>query len=349
MYWACDRARTTAAVLLVGIGLAATYGCARPAGELFPARSPPRVWPAPPNTPRIMFLGEIADSGALHAGTSASEAVASVLRGSRPPIHFSAPHAVAVSGSDLVAVADSAGACVHILDLKHRTHVLVAGGFGTHFHSPVGVAWAKDRLFVTDAGKKEIIELDPQGGARVRFGGHELQRPVGITYVASRHQLYVVDGDAHQLKRFSPDGSYCGALGSRGAGPGEFNYPSHVTSHGDRLLVSDSGNFRVQLLTLDGEFLASIGQKGDAAGDFALPKGVAFDTQGHLYVVDARFENIQLFDERGQLLMALGEEGREQGEFSLPAGITVDELDRIWVADAGNRRLQVFQFLRNPL
>ncbi|MCH7632502.1 MAG: 6-bladed beta-propeller, partial [Planctomycetes bacterium] len=117
---------------------------------------------------------------------------------------------------------------------------------------------------------------------------------------------------------------------------------------GDKLLVSDSGNFRVQLLDLEGRPIRTIGQKGDGAGDFSLPKGVAFDSEGHIYVVDAQFENVQVFDSAGQLLMAFGREGTDLGAFWLPSGLTIDDEDRIWVADAGNRRVQLFTYLRAP-
>jgi DNA-binding beta-propeller fold protein YncE len=97
---------------------------------------------------------------------------------------------------------------------------------------------------------------------------------------------------------------------------------------------------------LDGNGISTIGQKGDGAGDLSLPKGVAFDSEGHIYIVDAHFENIQIFDEAGQLLMAFGREGQEPGKFSLPAGLAIGPDDQIWVADSGNRRLQVFEYIR---
>ena len=125
-----------------------------------------------------------------------------------------------------------------------------------------------------------------------------------------------------------------------------FNYPTHLCCTGDKLLVADSGNFRVQLLDLDGNCVNVFGQKGDGAGDFALPKGVAFDSEGHIYVVDTHFENVQVFNPQGQLLMAFGREGHELGRFWLPAGLAIDAQDRIWVADSGNHRLQVFEYIR---
>ena len=108
----------------------------------------------------------------------------------------------------------------------------------------------------------------------------------------------------------------------------------------------DAGNGRVQSLTPSGQPLTAIGQLGDAPGDLALPKGVALDSDGHIYVVDARFENIQIFAPDGQLLLTVGSEGKGAGQFALPGGIAIDAHDRIWVCDTYNGRVQVFQYTK---
>jgi DNA-binding beta-propeller fold protein YncE len=91
--------------------------------------------------------------------------------------------------------------------------------------------------------------------------------------------------------------------------------------------------------------MRQIGRKGDLPGYFSQPKGLALDSQSHLYVVDANFESIQIFNADGALLMDFGQEGRGAGEFWLPTGVFIDARDRIWVADSYNRRVQVFDFL----
>ena len=349
MSWASGNNARTWVVLtcLLGAGLAA--GCARPKGVLFEPIDPPRVWPPPPDVPRIRLLGVLSDSRDLKPAQPGAEVLKAALRGPRQPIEFSGPQTVAYRHPGILAVADGAGAAVHLLELESRDHRRVTGWDDQRFGLPMGVAWAGDRLFVADAKRHEVIELDGEGRCRGRFGGDVLQRPVGIAYVPGRRQLYVVDGGAHRITVFGLDGTLVTTLGRPGLKPGEFNFPTHICCAGEQLLVADSGNFRVQLLDLDGRCLRTIGQKGDGAGDFALPKGVAFDSEGHLYIVDAQFENVQIFDPEGRLLMAFGEEGRKLGEFWLPAGVAIDEQDRIWVADAGNRRIQVFAFMRAAL
>jgi len=321
--------------------------CQQPRGELFPVIDPPLVWPRNPETPRMRLVGSISNSTDLKSGRSGAEAWGAALRGPRPPIRFSGPHAVAWHPADLLAVADSSGGAVHIIDLQERTHVVSYGSEQQRFAAPVGVAWADDQLFVSDAQLHQIIQLDKTGRVVRRFGETELLRPVGITYVPQRQELYVVDGSAHVIVVFDRSGRPVRTIGGRGTEPGEFNYPTHIAFDGaSRLAVADTGNFRVQVLDLEGKSQRILGRKGDAAGDFALPKGVAFDSQGHLYVVDAQFENFQIFDDAGRLLLAVGREGSAPGQFALPAGLTIDAHDRVWVADAANRRVQVFQYLK---
>lgn len=319
--------------------------CASPPGQLFPPLATPMVWPQPPDAPRIRLVGVIASSDDLKAARTGREALSEALHGRPDPIRFLGPQSVAVADGRLVAVADGNATAVHIIDLTARTHLLVTGFAGERFGSPVCVAWAGTRLYISDALRHEVIELSAEGAFVRRFGADTLSRPVGIVYAAPHDRLYVVDGGAHCIRVFTPDGRLDRTIGQRGASAGEFNYPSYVAYRPDVLAVADSGNFRVQLLSPDGVCERTIGQKGDAAGDFALPKGVAFDPDGHLYAVDAHFENVQVFDREGRLLLAFGQEGSGLGAFSLPAGVAIEPHGRIWVADAGNGRLQVFEYI----
>ncbi len=338
-----DPRRTGNRLLAAGVATA-LVGCARPAGTLFPAMERPYVWPPPPDPPRIELVGMLSSSADLKPARSSAEVLRAAFRGPRPPIPFSAPLDVAVDASRWVAVADGSARAVHLLDLQTRDHTLVSGFGKERFGTPTGVCWADGRLFVTDAKRAEVIELDRTGRFVRSFGKGALNRPVGIDWDPVRERLYVVDGGGHRIMVYTPRGQETGRIGHRGSEPGTFNFPTHVAVFDGRIAVADSGNFRVQILEPSGEVIRTIGHKGDAAGDFSLPKGVAFDRDGHLYVVDAHFENVQVFDEAGRLLLAFGEEGRGPGRFSLPAGLTFDDQDRLWVADSGNRRLQVFRY-----
>jgi DNA-binding beta-propeller fold protein YncE len=75
------------------------------------------------------------------------------------------------------------------------------------------------------------------------------------------------------------------------------------------------------------------------------PKGVATDSEGHVYVVEGLNDVVQIFDLGGAFLMDFGGTGSERGRFFLPTAIHIDERDNIYVADPANRRIQVFRYV----
>ena len=65
--------------------------------------------------------------------------------------------------------------------------------------------------------------------------------------------------------------------------------------HGGTLL-----NPTVEKYTLDGEFIFRWGSKGSGDGEFLNPVGLAIDSNGNVYVVDALNHRIQKFTPEGQ-------------------------------------------------
>ncbi len=77
-------------------------------------------------------------------------------------------------------------------------------------------------------------------------------------------------------------------------------------------------------------------------------KGVATDSYGHVYVVDALMSALLIYDETGRPAAGIGNLGQDRGEFWLPAGIFIGEDDEIYVADTYNGRIQVFRYIGGP-
>ena len=69
--------------------------------------------------------------------------------------------------------------------------------------------------------------------------------------------------------------------------------------------------------------IRSFGEAGDSLGNFHRPKGIALDSEGHVYVVDAAFNNFQIFDREGQLLLFVGTTGQRPGTGGVNACCTV--------------------------
>ena len=257
------------------------------------------------------------------------------------------PMAVIAVGTTLY-VADPGAQGVHRFDPANARYDLLRGPDDAPLLSPVALAsGAAGEVYVSDSALARIFVIRP--GAKYAAPlvlERALAQPTGIAYDPALRRLHVVETASHRVQVFDASGRSVSAYGQRGAGPGEFNYPTLIWRAADgRLYVTDSLNFRIQVFDAQGRFVAKFGRAGDGAGDLARHKGVALDRHGHVYVMDALLQAMQIFDDRGRLLLSLGGLGEGRGEFWLPAGISVTEDDRIYVADSHNGRVQVFRYI----
>jgi DNA-binding beta-propeller fold protein YncE len=310
------------------------------AGAAGSRAAPQRVWPDPPADPRIRFVASLVPANAA-ARRSLFRRIWDVVTGSRDTPVMAQPYGVTMGPGARLYVADSAAHGVHVFDVR-------TGGYSkieVESESLIGVAALGGRLFVTDSVAGRVICLNEAGRKQWAIGPEAgLQRPTGI--VAADDRLHVVDTLAHRIVTVSPEGRVIGSFGSRGAEPGQFNYPTNIARDGaGRLYVSDSMNFRMQILTAQGRYIATWGHLGDGSGDFTRPKGVAVDRDGHIYVVEGLHDVVQIFDQNGRFLLGFGEPGAGAGQFWLATGIAIAS-DRIYVSDSSNRRVQVFEYLR---
>ncbi len=325
--------------------LAALCGCQAPRGPVFPAIDPPIVWPRPPETPRIRYVGQLTGGRELGAHPPGWSPLRALIAGPPPQRAFSTPTAVAVDGPR-VYVADGQMQCVHVLDLEARTIDAISNAGGSPLLWPSDVAIAGEHLVVADSRAAAVHWFDLAGRHLESTGAGEFIRPAAVAWHAPSRRLWVVDAGAHACILLGRDSLAPLRIGTRGSAAGEFNYPAGLAARDEAIAIADSMNFRIQVLSPEGTPRLVFGRKGDAAGDFSLPRDVAYDSDNHLYVLDSQFENVQIFDPQGRLLLAFGREGNGPGEFWLPSGITIDAQDRIWIADTYNRRVQVFQYLK---
>jgi len=305
------------------------------------------VWPEPPEQPHIQYLGAISTETDMHRRRSLLEGFGELLFGKKPEGVLVAPYGVAVDSTGVLFVADSGGGVIHAFDLKTRDYrQFSALAQGATLQKPIGLALGADRVYVVDSTLRQVCVFQKSGQFLFAFGQDRFQRPAGIACRSGKDIVYVADAGKHTLEVFDRDGKLLRGMGSRGLGPGQFNFPTHLSIDSTgRLYVSDTLNYRIQVFGPDDRFLTTFGQQGDRPGNFAHPCGVASDTLGNIYVTDRQFENVQIFDAQGNILMALGQEGTAPGEFWLPAGICVDLRNRIYVADSFNKRVQIFQLL----
>lgn len=178
-----------------------------------------------------------------------------------------------------------------------------------------------DRLYVADQTNHRIQVLDLHGRFLAEWGKHGTKpgefggntnvksRAGGPDFIAldKRGNVYTTEAMDGRVQKFTPDGAFLLAFGDLEDRPGSFGreFKPIPSMHGpvgiccdrhDRLWISTGGG-RIQQFTADGRYLRGFGEEqGTEPGQFLAPHGLAIDSRGHLYVVDAYNHRIQKFD-----------------------------------------------------
>ena len=305
------------------------------------------VWPPPPAEPRVAFVRDISRPADIGAKPSAFGRMANWITGvGQNQGRLDKPFGLALDDEGNLLVTDTGANAVCCLDFARKKWTRWEAVDKTRFRSPVAVARRGNTLFVADSALGKVLAFDEKGRLQFEITA-ELERPSGLALASDK--LFISDSQRHHVVVCDLHGKFVSKFGSRGSGPGEFNFPTHVgTDAAGLVYVTDSLNHRVEVFDAEGRFQRSIGSVGDGPGHFSRPKGVAVDSAGHAYVVDGLFDNVQVFDAQGRLLMNWGEAGPGPGQFWLPNAIVISRGDEIYVADSFNCRIQVFRYTGKP-
>jgi DNA-binding beta-propeller fold protein YncE len=278
--------------------------------------------------------------------------VVDVIAG-EPEFHFLVtPYSIATDSHGRVIVTDPGADGIHIFDFTEKKYKFLSrkdSGKDPMLAPQCVAVDAQDNIYVTDSQAGKIFVFDPSGKfrrmiGRLKGGEGFFKRPTGIAVDSAAQRIYITDTLRNKIYVMDMQGSVLSTIGKAGTGDAEFNYPTELRLNGAELFVVDAMNFRVQVLDRSGTFHYAIGKLADGAGGMFRPKGISFDSEGHLYVVDGLWGMVQAFDRQGRLLYYFGQHGTGLGQFQLPTGLEIDNHDRIYVVDSFNRRIEVFHY-----
>jgi len=312
------------------------------------------VYPPAPSEPRFYYQETIVHSGQIEI-EGEDELIRRIMLGeSRTVFGLGKPIDIAVKNGRIY-VSDSTGRKVLILDRAAGkvTEVREAGVDEIKMPFALKVSDVGD-IYVVDGSLKKVLVFDKNGDFIRSIGTSDMfDKPSGLAVSGDGSRVYVSDtggvsSQRHHVRVFNGHTSeHLYDLGSRGAGPGQFNLPKNIVLTPDGLLaVNDSANFRIQIIDpVTGEMVRSLGQIGLGYGQFARPKGIDVDGDGNIYVADALLGNVQIFNKEGQLLMHIGQrsEINGPGNYLLPAGLAVDEDGRVYMIDQFFAKIDVFR------
>ncbi|MDX1413534.1 MAG: TIGR03663 family protein [Candidatus Promineifilaceae bacterium] len=231
---------------------------------------------------------------------------------------------------------------------------IAGSGFG-QLSAPRNMAVGPDgRIYVLDSSNHRVQVFDEFGLPLSEWGSFgegagQFNEPWGIaiddTYV------YIADTWNHRIQKFTLDGDFVTSFGASGSpspenadpGLGLFFGPrSVVLLDENQILVTDTGNHRMQLFDRNGTPLQQIGGFGNLLGQMNEPVGIGRGSNGSVYLADTWNSRIQQYTDS---LLALSEwpvDAWSGTSINNKPYIAVDSSGRVYVTDPEGYRVLIF-------
>ena len=130
-------------------------------------------------------------------------------------------------------------------------------------------------------------------------------------------------------------------IGEHGFYDGQLSHPYDVkVNDQDRVFVSDSANFRIQVFSGGGDFLFQFGGKGTKEGQLLCPWGLHV-TEDTVTVADFKNNTVQWFTLEGEFMRRI-KHGKDSVSLNNPAGLTCDKEGNLVICDRSSHCIQIF-------
>lgn len=225
---------------------------------------------------------------------------------------------------------------------------------GSVLVDPKGVALGPDGLtYVVDGASSKVFAFRPDGTVALQWGRKgsgdgEFNEPWGIA-VSQSGDIYVADTWNHRIEKFDSSGRFVTKWGGFGDTKGQLNAQEGqfwgprgiaVAPNGN-VMVTDTGNKRVQLFDSQGKFISLFGGDGTAPGNLREPVGIAVDRSGNIYVADTWNRRIQKFDSQQRPVAQFAVSGWDSQSIVNKPYLAVDQDGRIYYTEPEKNRFVV--------
>jgi len=320
-------------------------GCAaNPDPGLLEPSSADLVWPAPPETARIAYLGQVASDRDMGKQSGFFSNLRNGILGTQEDLLVTRrPFDTYVDGDGRIFVSSGTIGSILVFDpVAQNARILTPEGPGS-LTKPMGLAGdATGLVYVADPVQRRVVALrdTPEGEPEfaAAYGGRGvLLNPVDVAVSPDGQRIYVADSYLHQVVMFNRDGILLQRIG-KDEGDLEAKDQRMMSLASSRVIGGHGGGRS----GADSEPSDLVPNRGAVEGEFRFPAFVDVGPDGTLYVSDGMNFRVQAFDRDGNYLRHVGRHGDSPGSFARPKGVAVDSEGHLYVVDAAFNNVQVF-------
>ena len=256
------------------------------------------------------------------------------------------------------------------------SQLLSVSTFASGFSSPIGIVFTNSKYFVAEGGNHRIRVLNANGASLLSIGTGggdfldgsyttaKFNRPQGLAVSNDGSTLYVADADNHLIRTINIATYAVGTLagdGNSGSANGDllssrFDQPFGIAiDSSGNIFVSESGNHRIRKITSTSVTTFAGSSSGFSNGQgtnamFKTPRGMAFGSDGLLYVADRDNHVIRKITTTGFVSTFAGTAPSGIGysnnldplnaKFSGPRDVVFDSKGNLYVADGENNGIR---------
>ena len=173
------------------------------------------------------------------------------------------------------------------------------------------------------------------------YGGNEFGRLTDVT-VISNDDIVIVDNGNKCVVVLDNKLNLLKVIG-QGSDNIRLVGPDGVAVTDNIIAVSDYDSHQVKKYSLQGELLSVIGCRGNKNGQFKYPRGLAFNNNKLLYVVDGGNYRVQVFRQDDTFSFSFGNRGSNPGQFQCPVRIAIDPNNNVLVTDYWANCINIFK------
>ena len=177
------------------------------------------------------------------------------------------------------------------------------------------------------------------------YGGNKFSHLYDVT-VTSNDDIVTVDNGNKCVVVLDNKLNLLKVIG-QGSGNSKIVSPYGVAVTDNIIAVSDNGSDQVKKYSLQGELLSVIGCCGNKNGQFKSPRGLAFNNNKLLYVVDGNNYRVQVFQQDDTFAFSFGSRSRgsnyNPGQCLLPVRIAIDPNNNVLVTDCWANCINIFK------